>query len=101
MTKIDERLLKMIQKRFGYNDKEIEKFKTDPRNIEIISKNKEYSEKFIILKVVDSKGCNSNHKVGDKFYFDYAGNILTDLCPKRICGYALNNALMMVFTAVD
>jgi hypothetical protein len=27
-------------------------------------------DKTIILKVVESHGCNSNHKVGDKFYFD-------------------------------
>ena len=99
MSKIDERILKIIQKRFGYDDKEIEKFSNDPRNIELITRNKEFAEKFIVLEVIESKGCNSNHKVGDKFYFDYAGNIITDLCPKKICGYALNNALMMVFTA--
>ena len=99
MTKIDDRLLKIIQRRLGYTDQEFEKFKNEPRNIELIAKSKEYAEKYIVLKVVDSHGCNSNHKVGDKFYFDFAGNILTDLCPKRICGYALNNALMLVYTA--
>ncbi|MCP3901181.1 MAG: hypothetical protein GY707_15860, partial [Desulfobacteraceae bacterium] len=30
---------------------------------------------------------------------DGAGNILTDQCPDRICGYSLNSALMMVFSA--
>ena len=99
MEKIDERVLQIIKKRFGYNDEEIEKFGMDSRNIELITRNKEFAEKYIVLKVIDSKGCNSNHRVGDKFYFDYAGNILTELCPKKICGYALNNALMMVFTA--
>ncbi|MBN1927811.1 MAG: TIGR04076 family protein [Prolixibacteraceae bacterium] len=99
MEKLDERILKIIQKRFGYNDNELEQFKNDTRNIELISRSKDYDKKYIVLKVVESKGCNSNHKVGDKFYFDYAGNILTELCPKRICGYALNNALMLVFTA--
>jgi uncharacterized repeat protein (TIGR04076 family) len=99
MTKIDERLMKIIQKRFGYNDQEIETFCNDSRNIELLSRSKEFADKYIVLKVVKSKGCNSNHKVGDKFYFDYAGNILTGLCPSKICGYALNNALMMVFTA--
>ena len=71
MSKIDERILKIIQKRFGYDDKEIEKFSNDPRNIELITRNKEFAEKFIVLEVIESKGCNSNHKVGDKFYFDY------------------------------
>jgi len=37
--------------------------------------------KLNITRVVDSKGCNSQHKVGDKFYFDGAGNLLTKLSP--------------------
>jgi uncharacterized repeat protein (TIGR04076 family) len=96
---IDERVLKIIKTRFGYNEEEIELFSNNQRNAELLSKSKEFSEILIVLKVVESKGCNSNHKVGDKFYFDYAGNILTDLCPKKICGYALNSSLMLVFTA--
>lgn len=99
MAKIDERLLQIIQRRFGYSNEEIEEFSKESRNIELITRNQEFAEKYIILEVVESKGCNSNHKVGDKFYFDYAGNILTELCPKKICGYALNNALMMIFSA--
>ena len=99
MKNIDERLLKIIKKRFNYNDQDIVDFKKDPRNIELLNRSKEFQNKLIVLEVVESKGCNSNHKVGDKFYFDYAGNLLTDLCPAKICGYSLNAALMMVFTA--
>ena len=95
----DSRILQMIQKRFGYSDIELEDFKNDPRNIELIARSKEFTDKKIVLTVVESKGCNSNHKVGDKFYFDYAGNILTELCPKKICGYSLNSPLMLVFAA--
>ncbi len=96
---MDERLLKIIQRRFGYNDTELETFKNTPRNTELINRAKEFQNKLIILEVVESKGCNSNHKVGDKFYFDYAGNLLTELCPSKVCGYSLNSALMMIFTA--
>ena len=99
MDKPDERTLKIIQRRFGYSNDEIEKFGNDSRNVDLIARYKEFSKKYIVLTVVDSKGCNSNHKAGSKFYFDYAGNILTDLCPEKICGYSLNSALMMVFTA--
>jgi len=99
MKIINEIVFKVIQKRLGYNKEEIELFKNNPRNIELIERNREFSNKLIVLKVVESKGCNSNHKVGDKFYFDYAGNILTDLCPSKICGYSLNSALMMIFAA--
>jgi uncharacterized repeat protein (TIGR04076 family) len=96
---MDERLIKIIQRRFGYNDAEIETFKNNPRNAELINRAKEFQNKLIVLEVVESKGCNSNHKVGDKFYFDYAGNLLTGLCPSKVCGYSLNSALMMIFTA--
>ncbi len=99
MEKITNMILQVIQKRFGYNNEELETFKNNPRNIELIARNKDFSKKLIVLKVVESKGCNSNHQIGDKFYFDFAGNILTELCPKKICGYSLNSALMMVFTA--
>jgi len=32
---------------------------------------------------VESHGCNSRHPVGDKFYFDGAGNLLSELSPKK------------------
>lgn len=99
MENNDDRILKIIQKRFGYNVDEIAQFKSDPRNIELIKRYKEFNDTRFILEVVESKGCNSHHRVGDKFYFDFAGNILTDLCPSKVCGYSLNSAMMMIFTA--
>ncbi len=99
MAKVNEIVLQIIRKRLGYNKEEFALFKNNPRNIEMIKRNKEFSKKRIVLKVVESKGCISKHNVGDKFYFDHAGNILTDLCPSKICAYSLNSALMMVFAA--
>lgn len=99
MAKVNEVVLQVIKRRLGYNKEELELFKNNPRNLEMIARYKELSKKHIVLKVVESKGCNSNHNVGDKFYFDYAGNILTELCPSKICGYSLNSSLMMVFAA--
>ncbi len=99
MVKVNEIVLRIMQKRLGYNKEEFALFKKNPRNIELITRHKEFSKKRIVLKVVESKGCNSKHNVGDKFYFDHAGNILTDLCPSKICAYSLNSALMMVFAA--
>jgi len=55
--------------------------------------------KTIIAEVVESHGCNSQHKVGDKFIFDGAGNLITKLCPKRICIYALSSIAPFVFTS--
>jgi uncharacterized repeat protein (TIGR04076 family) len=96
---IDERLLRITQKRLGYTDEEMETFRQDPRNEDILSKAAALMDKMIILEVVEAHGCNSRHKVGDKFYFDGAGNLLTEKSPSKICAYSLNSALMLVFTA--
>jgi uncharacterized repeat protein (TIGR04076 family) len=96
---IDARVLKILQKRLGYTDEEMQEFKDNPRNEDVLSKSSALMSMTIILEVVESHGCNSGHKVGDRFYFDGAGNLLTQLCPQRVCGYSLSSALMMIFTA--
>jgi len=96
---IDDRVWKIMQRRLGYNDQEAEQFKANPRNAAVLAKVGELSKKVIILEVVEAHGCNSGYSVGDKFIFDGAGNLLTKLCPERVCGYSLNAALMMVFSA--
>lgn len=95
----ENRKWKMIQRHLGYSDQEMVAFKDDPRNEEVLNKAGDLTKKTIILEVVESHGCNSKHQVGDRFYFDAFGNLLTELCPKKVCGYSLNAALMMVFTA--
>ncbi|MGD8382482.1 MAG: hypothetical protein PVJ11_10085 [Syntrophobacterales bacterium] len=90
-----------MKKRLGYTDEEMKKFRENPRNEDVLSKVPEFLNKTIIVEVVDSHGCNSQHGFGEKFYFDGAGNLLTKLCPKRICVYALNAITMQVFTAAE
>ena len=96
---IDKHMWKIVQKHLGYTDEEMEMFRENPRNEDVLAKSSILMNKAIILEVVESHGCNSRHKVGDKFFFDGAGNLLTELCPKKVCGYSLSSALMMVFTA--
>ena len=90
---------RFMKKRLGYNNEEMEKFRENPRNEDVLSKAPELLEKTIIAEVIDSHGCNSQHGVGDKFYFDGAGSLLTKLCPKRICIYALNAITPQLFAA--
>ena len=99
MKKVDDRMWKIVQRHLGYRNEEMTLFRDNPRNEDVLSKSSVLRDKIIILEVVESRGCNSRHQVGDKFYFDGAGNLLTDLCPKKVCGYSLNAALMLVFTA--
>jgi uncharacterized repeat protein (TIGR04076 family) len=88
-----------IKKRLGYTDEEMKSFRENPRNEDVLSKAPELLKKTIIVEVVDSHGCNSQHNVGDKLFFDGSGNLLTKLCPKRVCIYALNAITSQIFTA--
>jgi len=96
---IDDRRWKVVQRHLGYSGEELERFKAEARNREVLAKGAELAGKRIVLEVVESKGCNSRHQVGDRFTFDAFGNLLTEHCPKKVCGYSLNAALMMVFSA--
>lgn len=96
---IDERIWRLIRRRLGYSEEQLDEFRKNPRNVDVVSKGSDLMNKHIILKVVESHGCNSGHKVGDEFYFDGAGNLLTKLCPKRVCGYSLSSALLMIYAA--
>ena len=88
--KVDERTWKFMQKHLGYTDEELEVFRSNPKNEDIMSKAPALMSKTIVAEVVASHGCNSQHHVGEKFYFDGAGNLLTKLNPKRICVHALS-----------
>ena len=88
----------MIQEHLGYNDEEMEIFKKLPRNTDVMAAAPELLNKTITCTVVESHGCNTRHKVGDTFYFDGAGNLLTKLNPKRICVHVLAVMSPLIFT---
>ena len=88
--KVNEDTWKFMQKHLGYTDEELELFRSNPKNVDIISKAPDLMNKTIIAEVVASHGCNSQHHVGDRFYFDGAGNLITKLNPKRVCVHALS-----------
>jgi uncharacterized repeat protein (TIGR04076 family) len=87
---MDDNARRFIQEHLGYNDEELEIFLNNKKNVEILSKAPALMMKTIVAEVVASHGCNSRHQVGDKFYFDGAGNFLTKLNPKRVCIHALS-----------
>jgi len=101
MMKINEETWNFFRKHLGYNDDEMKKFKENPRNADVISKARSLMDKTIVVEVVHAQGCNSRHKPGDKFYFDGSGNLLTKLCPSRICFGALNSMPQLIAMAQE
>ena len=90
---------KVVQSHLGYTGEEMKAFRENPRNDDVLSKAPALLDKTIVIEVVESHGCNSQHQVGDKFYFDGAGNLLTKRCPKKVCIYALNASTSMIFAS--
>lgn len=66
--KVDDRIWRVIQKRLGYSDTDLQMFKDNQRNKGVLSKASILMNRVIVLEVVESHGCNSRHWVGDKFY---------------------------------
>jgi uncharacterized repeat protein (TIGR04076 family) len=83
----------------GYTDEEMKIFQESKRNEDVLSKVPALLKKAIVLEVVESNGCNSQHKVGDKLYFDGAGNLLTKHCPEKVCVYAMNAAIPLIYAS--
>lgn len=88
--KLDENVWNFFQNHLGYSDEEMKLFRENPRNEEVLSKGVDLMKKTIVAEVVESHGCNSQHKVGDRFYLDGSGNLISKLCPSRMCVYAVN-----------
>ena len=91
----------LIKRHLKYSAAELELFKSDPRNEAVLDMGRALQEKRIIIEVVESHGCNSRHRVGDKFIFDGAGNLLTRQNPERICVFVLNAATGLIFAASE
>ncbi len=98
---VDENTWKFYQDLLGYSDEDLEKFKQNRTNEDIISKAPALMERTIIFEVVASHGCASQHRVGDKFYFDGSGNLLTKLAPKRVCMSALTAMAPLISSATE
>lgn len=94
-----EDLMKFMQKHLGYNDAEAKLYYDNQRNVDVVSKAEAMMKKTIVTEVIESHGCNSHHKVGDKFYFDGAGNLITKLNSKKICCFALQPMAGLIFGA--
>jgi len=96
---VDESTWRFYQQHLGYSDEEMALFRANPRNEEVLAKAPALMQKTIVAEVVESHGCNSQHKVGDRFLFDGAGNLLTTKCPRRICIYALQELAGPIFAS--
>ena len=93
--KLDEKTWEGVQEHLGFNDEEMKKFRENPRNEDVLSKTAVMLNKTIVVEIIESHGCDSGHKVGDKIYFDGRGiSLLTKLGPSKVCIFALHSVTL-------
>ncbi len=86
---ISEATWKFFQRHLGYDDEEMAQFRANPRNEEVLAAGPALVQRTIVAEVIEAEGCNSQHKAGDRFIFDGAGNLITARNPDHICMGAL------------
>jgi uncharacterized repeat protein (TIGR04076 family) len=101
MMDITEERWQFFQRHLGYSDEEMELFRANPRNTDVLTTGPALMEKTIIAEVVEAHGCNSQHRPGDRFVFDGAGNLLTAQNPEQICMGALYPLGLLVYAASE
>ncbi len=77
--------------RVGYSESDLEAFREEGhrlRHVERLAKAAPLHS--IVAEVVDSRHCNSGHTKGQKIVLDVDGNLITKLCPERLCVYLVS-----------
>lgn len=98
---IEENTWAFFGQMLGYNEEELALFKSNPRNEKIISRAGVLAGIEFTAEVVESHGCFSRHKVGDRIVLDGAGNLLTARCPERMCVYLMQSLGTAVFASQE
>ncbi|MFH2007811.1 MAG: hypothetical protein ABI333_14610 [bacterium] len=94
---VPEMVWEMMKDRLGYSDEELEQFKNNPRNAKVMAAAPEMMTKTIVFEVLASRGCNSQHHVGNRFFFSGDGNLLTKMAPSKVCAFLLPIMCQMIY----
>ncbi len=90
-------ILEKFGDRVGYNAEDLDQFRDDDPRLRHLERLAQAAARYTIeAKVVEAKHCNSGYRPGDRFVLDVDGNLISKLCPKRICVYALAQLVIPV-----
>lgn len=74
--------------RVGYSDSDVETFLEGGHRIRHVRRLSTAASRYSIeAEVIAAKHCNSGHTVGQKLVLDVDGNLVTKLCPGKVCVY--------------
>jgi uncharacterized repeat protein (TIGR04076 family) len=90
-------LLQKYADRVGYSENETMLFKKKGHRVRQIERLSKASGLYSIeATVVKARHCNSGHKTGQKIILDVDGNLISKLCPKRMCVYLISQLVVPV-----
>ena len=91
-----DQIAKVIRRRLKLEDQEWSLVENNPKFQQLFQNAIEASKYRLIAEVIESKGCNSGHVVGQKLVFDSAGNLLTKENPDRVCAFLMPNLTVLI-----
>jgi uncharacterized repeat protein (TIGR04076 family) len=88
---MEKDIIEEYGRRVGYSDSEIDKFREGGHRTRHVKRLSQAADLYSIeAQVIRSRHCNSGHTEGQKFILDVDGNLITKLCPKKICVYLVS-----------
>jgi uncharacterized repeat protein (TIGR04076 family) len=97
MDPIVETILKRYGEKVGYSSEDLERFGDQDPRLRHLQRLAEAAPRYSIeARVVRARHCNTGYRPGDRFVLDVDGNLISKLCPKRICVYALSQLVIPV-----
>lgn len=83
-----DEVVKKYAQRVGYSEAEAEEFSEGGHRVRQVQRLAQAAPLYTIeAEVVRACNCNSGHVVGQKLVLDVDGNLITKLCPKKVCIY--------------
>ena len=95
--KVPDEVWALMKTHLGLSDEEIGVFRQNLRNAKVMATAPDMRQKTIVFEVVESRGCNSEHGVGTRFFFTGDGNLISKMAPPRVCAYAMPIMTQAIF----
>jgi len=92
-----EEIVQKYGQRAGYTESEVEKFHGGGHRIRQVKRLSHAASLYSIeAEITNAKHCNSGHTVGQKLILDVDGNLISKLCPKKMCVYLISQLTIPV-----
>ena len=97
----NDALLEMTQAYLNFSDEQMDLFKTNPRNIEILPQIPNLLNTEFTFEVIEAHGCICQHKAGQKIIINGDGSVSKDQGPEKVCIYLLQSLALATFAAQE